>query len=356
MNKTKRMTYAELEEIFGIKRNTIKYRIKSGMTLKDTLTTPINSHIIDLTGKHFTRLVALYRIPGTHTEECKWHCLCDCGNECDVSYSNLVSGRQQSCGCLNMERRCERENLSGQIINGVKILYSIEDEITKNGIHYPRYRCVCPHCRNEFDARAANIKSGNTGGCGCTRHQYTHHIDLTGLNFEFCHVNKRIADAIQPSGGSRVMYECTCVCNTIYSDWANTIMHGRSNCGCKRIISKGEETIKQWLNNHNVIYISGYWFDDLRGRRNMPYYFDFALFDDNYNLLGLIEYQGEQHFFEDDNEFGKYQREVSDPAKKKYCKSNNIRLFEITYNENTIDKCNYIYNLLYHDNTVPSSN
>ena len=41
---------------------------------------------IDLTGKKFGRLTPLYYIKGG-----KWHCKCDCGNECDVDTRNLNS-------------------------------------------------------------------------------------------------------------------------------------------------------------------------------------------------------------------------------------------------------------------------
>lgn len=55
---------------------------------------------IDLTGQRFGKLVALYPIYSnqynTHT---KWHCKCDCGNECDVDMGNLRQGFSQSCGC-----------------------------------------------------------------------------------------------------------------------------------------------------------------------------------------------------------------------------------------------------------------
>lgn len=32
-----------------------------------------------------------------------WHCHCDCGNETDVSYNNLMYCGQQSCGCKKRE-------------------------------------------------------------------------------------------------------------------------------------------------------------------------------------------------------------------------------------------------------------
>ena len=54
---------------------------------------------VDLTGKKFGKLTPLYYIKGG-----KWHCKCDCGNECDVDTRNLNSNHTQSCGCLVKER------------------------------------------------------------------------------------------------------------------------------------------------------------------------------------------------------------------------------------------------------------
>jgi hypothetical protein len=62
---------------------------------------------IDLTGQRFGKLIALYPIynrdkdRNAHT---KWHCRCDCGNECDIDLGNLRSGKSQSCGCTNSKQ------------------------------------------------------------------------------------------------------------------------------------------------------------------------------------------------------------------------------------------------------------
>lgn len=61
---------------------------------------------MDLTGKRFTRLVALERtrINGV----IHWKCKCDCGNETFVKTGNLTKERgTKSCGCLNLERTKE---------------------------------------------------------------------------------------------------------------------------------------------------------------------------------------------------------------------------------------------------------
>lgn len=60
--------------------------------------------IVDLKGKRFGRLLVLYP---TEKRDSKgsvfWHCLCDCGNETDVTEDGLVYGNYRSCGCLKKE-------------------------------------------------------------------------------------------------------------------------------------------------------------------------------------------------------------------------------------------------------------
>lgn len=66
---------------------------------------------------------------------------------------------------------------------------------------------------------------------------------------------------------------------------------------------------------------------------------DFLIYLPNGDFI-YLEYQGKQHYEEDPNdpEFGKYQREITDPLKKWYCKNKRIPLYEIRYDEDTIER------------------
>lgn len=58
----------------------------------------------DIAGQTFHRLTAIHHLPDRDsTGSVMWHCLCECGNEVDVSYNNLMYGNTRSCGCRKKE-------------------------------------------------------------------------------------------------------------------------------------------------------------------------------------------------------------------------------------------------------------
>lgn len=65
------------------------------------------SHIVDIEGQRFGRLVAIKRVgskkyPGGGSLSF-WECKCDCGNTINVPLSSLKQRNTESCGCLHKE-------------------------------------------------------------------------------------------------------------------------------------------------------------------------------------------------------------------------------------------------------------
>jgi len=60
--------------------------------------------MIDLTGMKFGRLTVIREIPVKGGKR-RFICLCACGNEKEVSFSNLRTGHVKSCGCYSVECR-----------------------------------------------------------------------------------------------------------------------------------------------------------------------------------------------------------------------------------------------------------
>lgn len=107
------------------------------------------------------------------------------------------------------------------------------------------------------------------------------------------------------------------------------------------LLQKNEKIIGNILEKENCKYNKQVSFKDCIDVA--PLRFDFGIYD-NEKLLGLIEYDGEQHYMP--IRFGPYSEKTSilnfentkrrDKIKDEYCKSNNIKLLRIPYWE----KCN----------------
>jgi hypothetical protein len=108
------------------------------------------------------------------------------------------------------------------------------------------------------------------------------------------------------------------------------------SCGC--IKSWGETQLIFLLNEANIPYKREITFSDLRGTRGGCLRFDFGVYDQNNNLICLIEYDGRQHKKYDVNwnqtpeEFE--QLKTHDKLKNDYCQKNNILLYRLNKDSN----------------------
>ena len=133
-------------------------------------------------------------------------------------------------------------------------------------------------------------------------------------------VLRRVEDYITSENGrARPQFLCQCDCGNQKIIQKDSLMNGTISCGC--LNSRGEREIAEFLRKHNIRYEIQYGFPDLVG--GLPLKFDFALFNENEELVALVEYQGEQHF--EAVEFlvvkKKFERQrVNDEMKRSYCK------------------------------------
>lgn len=95
--------------------------------------------------------------------------------------------------------------------------------------------------------------------------------------------------------------------------------------------SIGESNIAKILNNENIMYKSQYGVSI----KEKWYRFDFAILDDNNNVIRLIEFGGIQHYNEDQKHWGKDSKEIQqrDKIKNEYAFSHHIPLVRIPYTE-----------------------
>ena len=134
--------------------------------------------------------------------------------------------------------------------------------------------------------------------------------------------------------GHHTYVKCRCQCGKeleVRLSHLKGQSHGRTiSCGCATQ-SSGEIKITQLLAEANIDFQTQYRIKEF----NILSPFDFAIFKDN-KLLGLIEYDGQQHFEAVDLWGGEEQLKIQqerDERKNNWCQENNIRLIRIPYTE-----------------------
>ena len=306
--------------------------------------------LIDISGNKYGRLLVLYESERHKANKSKriFHCRCDCGNELDVSYSNLVNQHTRSCGCYmhDVTRKNHIVDLTGQHIGMLTILEQTYDKIDSKNRHYIQYKCLCD-CGKTIIKQASYIRSvlkyGGIPSCGCYTKQIRGKwklLDLTNMRFGKLVAQKRAENRYYQNSQSTV-WECLCDCgNTVYVTTSNLRTNKVTSCGCTHVISNGEKCISEILDKHkenyNFLYIPQYRFKDCRNKKPLP--FDFSLFVDD-KIVGLIEYDGEGHYLEKfyTNNGIKNPKEklkevkYKDAIKTSYCERNNIPLLRIPY-------------------------
>jgi hypothetical protein len=129
--------------------------------------------------------------------------------------------------------------------------------------------------------------------------------------------------------------------------YKNFKQHNRRCPLCKS--SKGERLIEDLLSESGINYDTQYEFNGLVGVAGYPLRFDFAILNEDSELVLLIEYDGDFHFkeiYKGDS----YQRsQIHDKRKNDYCISNEIPLLRIPIWEKDNTE-NILYNALLSNN------
>ena len=185
----------------------------------------------------------------------------------------------------------------------------------------------------EWDATPSHILQGY--GCAKCKSEkiYSSKVkDISTYIYEVSNIDKNI-DVVGTYVNARtpILHHCKlCGC-----DWNPTPDNILSGYGCPECrFSKGEKTIKQFLVDNKIDYISQYVFPDCKNFHALP--FDFYI--PEYNLC--IEYDGIQHFeavdFFGGEEALKKQRH-NDSIKTEYCINNEIKLLRIRYDQDIVN-------------------
>lgn len=217
------------------------------------------------------------------------------------------------------------KDLTGQRFGKIEVLYRYYQNTSGGN---SQWVCQCD-CGNIKVIRGGSLtKATNpTRSCGCQTRENAakaNKNDLTGQRFGQLTV---LSDTGKRKNG-RVIWLCKCDCGQEVERSSNTLVQKDSfSCGhCNRSI--GSIKIEQLLKENKIQYELEKTFEDLKGKNNMPYRFDFYLPD--YNRL--IEFDGIQHY--NDRSFFKdslIEIQERDKSKNEYCVKHNIPLVRIPY-------------------------
>lgn len=169
---------------------------------------------IDITGQRFGKLVALYKttsqIGKNGITKTRWHCKCDCGNECDVLTECLRQGDTTSCGCKMIEYRERADNLIGQKFGKLLVL---EKDINFSKEQKKTYwKCLCD-CGNIKTVYHTCLTSGDTSSCGCLKSKGENSIETILKENNIQYVKEYWFKDLIGEGGAHLRYDFAIIFN-----------------------------------------------------------------------------------------------------------------------------------------------
>lgn len=280
---------------------------------------------MDLTGQQFEYWTVLNYVYSKNGQA-YWNCKCKCGVEKIIRGSALRQGRSKSCGCYAREKSSLK--LVGQRFGSLVVEKQLPSKNWRT-----RWLCKCD-CGKYCEKKGSDLKNESAVSCGCEWKKKLSIIgkknfhDLTGQKKGLLTVVKRIEDKIY-NNKSYVNYLCRCECGKDIEVTASALSAGQISCGCLKR-SRGEYQIFTFLKENGYDFQEQYKIVLDNGKNR---YFDFALIN-NENVVGLIEFDGQQHF-EEVAIFNKNlaNNQERDQQKNQWSIDNNIPLLRISYKD-----------------------
>ena len=245
--------------------------------------------------------------------------------KCNKAYKQKPTNHLRGCGCPYCSGRIKRYDKKYYLKQCIEKGIDLPIEEYKRA--HTKIKHKCSKCGNVYEQRPNSHLRGQ--GCPkCKRVNYDYYYNLWLQN------NVDLPTKEQKINSSIDVIEFVCSKGHKYMQQAN--QHKFYGCPiCSQ--SHGERFIKNYLDNHNIVYEPQKRFHDLKDKTYLSY--DFYLPKQNV----LIEYQGQQHY-EECSYFGGEERfkiqQYHDKLKREYSKKHGYTLLELTYKLDTQDKVN----------------
>ena len=297
-----------------------------------------NINFQDLTGQKFGHLTVIKQDSSRGNGTVYWLCQCDCGNKklFSARASRLRNGETTHCGCSPVKPgpAIDKNSLVGQKFNRWTVL-ARDLQKKEQGIKAAYWICQCD-CGTIRSVAGRSLKNHKSKSCGCYHSEITSQInkpiDITNEKFGKLTAifNTNQLDKVTHT----YIWHCKCECGNEKNVPIALLRAGNClSCGQCNFNSKGQYLIASLLFNNNINFQREYKFKDLKNINSLRY--DFAILNENNEVIRLIEFDGEQHFHNNNRLFDQKdnftERIKRDNLKNNYCKEHNIPLVRIPY-------------------------
>lgn len=226
-----------------------------------------------------------------------------------------------------MPRKKTNEEFLNEVYNLVQDEYTFLEEY-KSG--HSKMEVIHNECETKYYVSPANFLSGYR--CKKCQMKIVHDSQRRSVDEILEIINNDCFEFVEfPNDYINCQSKITVKCKNGHTS-TKSIQCAINHKGCPKCkSSKGENRIKDFLVNNNIIFEEQYWFKDCRNINPLP--FDFAIFEEG-NIKLLIEYDGEQHYkpYRTENGEEKLRKiQKNDNIKNEYCNNNDIDLLRIPY-------------------------
>lgn len=246
-------------------------------------------------------------------------CKCDvCGTVKPVRASGLLDGTSTACS-----KSCS-SSLVGQEFGRWKV-------IKRDTSRRSYYICQC-ECGKTSSVFGPSLKNGASKSCGCLKSELTkqRNKDIAESHVGESYGLLTVLEPFLKNGD--YYYHCQCDCGNECDVLGKRLFAGvTTSCGC--INSKANEAMAKILTRLHIPFQREYRFEDCRDKNTLP--FDFALFNREEELIGLVELNGDQHYSARGTQWNTPERLVytqkHDYIKQKFAEDSHIPLLIIPY-------------------------
>lgn len=282
-------------------------------------------------------------------------CSCDCGRSNNIEYpaSMIVNGYKTQCNVCAKEASVQSLNTKHYNNDDVQkligkrfgklVIRQIVNENFKGRTNVTVAICDCDcGTKNKKITLSNIIRDEGTRACGNCRIAPNAKYDLPyfiGKRYNYL----TVTDIIKKDGKTYWKCKCSLCGHGEVTTVARHVVSGNTkSCGCMQ--SYGESVIEKALQSKGINYKKQVTFPGLKGIRGGTLRFGFGIYNSSDELLGLIEYDGEQHFDILNENYYITEFEIAnnvnivmenDKIKDNFCKENNIQLVRLngTINE-----------------------